>query len=84
MCWENVLNAPMVPPPQTIPNRIEQIEASKVKPKTSAQMALEVNFYFNNTPLAHLFTKVIGHKKLGQPKYWDPHEVEGCYLGPAV
>ena len=45
-------------------------------------MALEGNFDFINTPLAPPGTKVIIHEKPGQQKYWEPHGLEGWYLGP--
>ena len=47
-------------------------------------MALEGNFDFINTPLAPPGTKVIIHEKPGQQKYWEPHGLEGWYLGPSM
>jgi hypothetical protein len=45
---------------------------------------LNGHFDFNRTPLALPGTRIITHEKPDQRESWDPHGVDGYYLGPAV
>jgi hypothetical protein len=45
---------------------------------------LKGTFDFNKTPLAPPGTKIIIHEKSLQHGSWDPHGVDGWYLGPAM
>jgi hypothetical protein len=49
----------------------------------SVYAQLNGHFDFNRTPLAPPVTRVIAHEKLDQRASWDPHGVDGFYLGPA-
>ena len=70
----------MVLPPQTIPNHIEPIEASKIKYKTFSTDSIGWGGGgFNKTPLVPPGTKVIIHEKMVKQKSWDPHRVEEWY-----
>jgi hypothetical protein len=45
---------------------------------------LNGHFDFNRTPLAPPGTRVIAHEKPDQRASWDPHGLDGYYLGPAL
>jgi hypothetical protein len=45
---------------------------------------LEGTFDYKKTPLAPPGTKVIIHEKPQQRGSWDPHSVDGWYLGPVM
>jgi hypothetical protein len=45
---------------------------------------LNGTFDYNRTPLAPPGTKILIHEKPNQRRSWDPHGVEGWYLGPAT
>jgi hypothetical protein len=50
----------------------------------SAYAQLNGHFDFNRTPLAPPRTRVIAHEKPYQRASWDPHGLDGYYLGPAL
>jgi hypothetical protein len=52
--------------------------------RRNAYTMLEGNFNFNKTPLAPPGTKIIIHEKPQQQGSWDPHGIDGWYLGPAM
>jgi hypothetical protein len=45
---------------------------------------LNGTFDYNRTPSASPGTKIIIHEKPNQRRTWDPHGVDGWYLGPAT
>jgi hypothetical protein len=51
--------------------------------KVSAYAQLYGHYYFNQAPMAPPGTHVIAHEKAKQRASWDPHGVDGWYLGPA-
>jgi hypothetical protein len=60
------------------------LRKSRINPRMSAYAQLNGHFDFNRTPLAPPGTYVIAHDKLDQRASWDPHGVDGFYLGPAL
>jgi hypothetical protein len=50
----------------------------------SAYAQLNGSFDLNRTPFPPTGTRVIAHDKPDQRASWDPHEVDGYYLGPAL
>ena len=56
----------------------------RINPKLSAYAYLFGQFDFNATPLAPPGTRVIAHEKPQQRGTWDPHGVNGWYVGPAL
>jgi hypothetical protein len=50
----------------------------------SAYAQLNEHFDFNSTPLAPPGTRIIAHEKPDQRESWDPHGLDGYYLGPAL
>jgi hypothetical protein len=62
---------------------INLLRASQRNPQVSAHSVLEGNFNFDATPMAPPGTKVLIHEKPQQRGSWDPHGIEGWYLGPA-
>ena len=56
----------------------------RINPKLSAYAYLFGQFDFNATPLAPPGTRVIAHEKPQQRATWDPHGVNGWYVGPAL
>jgi hypothetical protein len=56
---------------------------SKFNPKVSAYAQLYGHYDFNQAPMAPPGTRVVAHEKPNQRASWDPHGVDGCYLGPA-
>jgi hypothetical protein len=57
---------------------------SRINPRISAYAQLNGNFDFNRTPMAPPSTRIIAHEKPDQRVSWDPHGVDGHYLGPEV
>jgi hypothetical protein len=45
---------------------------------------LDGTFDYNRTPLAPPGTKIVIHEKPNQRRTWDPHGIDGWYLGPAT
>jgi hypothetical protein len=60
------------------------LRKSRINPRKSAYAQLNGHFDFNRTPLAPSGTLVIAHKKPDQRASWDPHGLDGYYLGPAL
>jgi hypothetical protein len=60
------------------------LRKSRINPRMSAYAQLNGHFESNRTPLAPPGTRVIEHEKPDQGAYWDPHGVDGYYLGPAL
>jgi hypothetical protein len=50
----------------------------------SSYAQLNGHFDFNRTPLAPPGTRLIAHEKPDQRASWDPHGVDGYYMGPAL
>jgi hypothetical protein len=48
-----------------------------------AHAQLYGHYDFNQAPMAPPGTRVVAHEKLQQRASWDPHGVDGWYLGPA-
>jgi hypothetical protein len=60
------------------------LSKSIINPRMSAYAQLNGRFDFNRTPLAPPGTRVIADEKSDQWESWDPHGVDGYYLGPAL
>jgi hypothetical protein len=56
---------------------------SSINTKVSVYAQLYGHFYFNQAPMAPPGTRVISREKPQQRARWDPHGVDGWYLGPA-
>jgi hypothetical protein len=50
----------------------------------SAYAQLNGHFDFNIMPLAPPGTRIIANENPNQRAFWDPHGVDGYYLGPAL
>jgi hypothetical protein len=50
----------------------------------SAYSQLNVHFYFNRTTIVSHGKRLIVHEKPDQWASWDPHGVDGYYMGPAL
>jgi hypothetical protein len=60
------------------------LQKSRINPRMSAYAQLNGHFDFNKTHLAPPGTRIIAHKKPDQRASWDPHGLDGYYLGPAL
>jgi hypothetical protein len=60
------------------------LRKSIINPRMSAYAQLNGHFDFNRIPLAPPGTRIIAHEKPDQRASWDPHGVDGYYLGPAL
>jgi hypothetical protein len=60
------------------------LRPSQRNPRVSAYTMLEGTFNFNKTPMAPPGTKVVIHKKSPQRASYDPHGIDGWYLGPTM
>jgi hypothetical protein len=60
------------------------LRKSRNNPRMSAYAQLNGHFDLNRTPLAPPGTRVSAHEKPDQLASWDPHGVDGYYLGPAL
>jgi hypothetical protein len=60
------------------------LRKSRINPRMSAYAQLNGHFDFNRTPLAPPGTRIIAHEKPDQRASWDPHGVDGYYLGLAL
>jgi hypothetical protein len=60
------------------------LRPARSNPTMSAHQMLNGTFDYNRTPLAPPGTKILIHEKPNQRRSWDPHGVEGWYLGPAT
>jgi hypothetical protein len=56
----------------------------RLNPKVSVYAQLYGHYGFNQAPMAPPGTRVIAHEKPKQRASWDPHAVDGWYLGPAT
>jgi hypothetical protein len=58
---------------------------SRINPCVSVYAQLNGNYNFNRNPMAPPpVTRIISHDKPDQRAYWDPHGVDGYYVGPAM
>jgi hypothetical protein len=60
------------------------LRQSRINPLMSAYAQLNGHFDFSRTPLATPGTRIIAHEKPDQRASWEPHGVNGYYLGPAL
>jgi hypothetical protein len=60
------------------------LRKSRINPRLSAHAQLNGHFDFNSTPLASRGTRIIAPDKPDQRSSWDPHGLDGYYLGPAL
>jgi hypothetical protein len=60
------------------------LRPARRNPSMSAHQMLNGTFDYNRTPMAPPGTKIIVHEKPNQRRTWDPHGVDGWYLGPAT
>ena len=58
--------------------------SSRLNTHLSAYAQVMKPFDFNRTPMAPPGTKVLIHEKPSQRGTWDPHGIEGYYIGPAL
>jgi hypothetical protein len=63
---------------------LKLLRKSRINQRMLAYAQLNGHFDFNRTPLAPLGTRVIAHEKPDQRASWDPHGLDGYYLGPAL
>jgi hypothetical protein len=63
---------------------INLLRKSRINPRMSAYAQLNGHFDFNRTPLPPPGTRIIAHEKPDQRASWDPHGLDGYYLGPAL
>jgi hypothetical protein len=63
---------------------INLLRTSIINPRMSAYAQLNGNFDFNRAPLAPPGTRIVDHEKPDQRASWDPHGLDGYYLGPAL
>jgi hypothetical protein len=59
------------------------LRQSRINPMVSAYVHLYGHYDFNQAPMAPPGTRFIAHEKPQQRASWDPHGVDGWYLGPA-
>jgi hypothetical protein len=57
---------------------------SRINQSMSAYPKLNGHFDFSKTPLPPPGTQIIAHEKPDQRASWDPHGLDGYYLGPAL
>ena len=60
------------------------MRGSRINPKLSAWAQVNGSFDFNRTPLGPPGTRVLVHDKPKNRKTWDPHALDGWYVGPAL
>jgi hypothetical protein len=60
------------------------LRKSRINPLMAAYAQLNGHFDFNRTPLAPPGTRVIAHEKPDQWVTWDPHGVDGYYVGTSL
>jgi hypothetical protein len=60
------------------------LRQSIINPRMSAYAQLNGHFDFNRTPLDPPGTRIVAHENSDQRASWDPHGVDGYYLGPAL
>jgi hypothetical protein len=74
--WDKLL------PQSTI--TLNLLRKSRINPRMSAYAQLNGHFDFNRSTLAPPGTRIIAHEKPDQRASWDPHGLDGYYLGPAL
>ena len=74
--WDKLLPQAMI--------TLNLLRGSRLNPKLSAYAQVHGPFDFNRTPLGPPGTKVLVHEKPSSRASWDPHGVEGWYIGPAL
>jgi hypothetical protein len=60
------------------------LRPARRNPNMSAYQMLMGTFGYNRTPMAPPGTKIVVHEKPIQRRTWDPHGVDGWYIGPAT
>jgi hypothetical protein len=60
------------------------LRKSWINPRMSAYAQLNGHFDFNRTPMVPPGTRIVAHDKLDQQASWDPHGVDGYYLGKSL
>ena len=60
------------------------LRGSRMNPKLSAYAQIEGEFDYNRTPIAPPGVRVVVHEKPAERGSWDPHGVDGWYIGPAM
>ena len=60
------------------------LRPSILNPKMAAEAMLKGPFDFNRTPIAPLGTKCLVHEKPAVRGTWDPHGLDGWYVGPTI
>jgi hypothetical protein len=60
------------------------LRKSRINPRMSVYAQLNGHFDFNRMPLAPPVTRIIAHEKPDQRASWDPHGVDGYYVGHAL
>jgi hypothetical protein len=56
----------------------------RIKPRMSAYAQLNGHYDFKRAPMAPPGNRGIAHDNPDQRASWDPHDVDGYYLGPAL
>ena len=59
------------------------LRPARINTRLSAEAQLNGNFDYNRTPLAPPGTKVLVHETPANRRTWDPHGVDGWYIGAA-
>ncbi len=59
------------------------LRPARLNPRLSAEAHLNGAFDYNRTPLAPPGTKVLIHETPANRRTWDPHGVDGWYIGAA-
>jgi len=60
------------------------LRGSRINPNLSAWAQLYGTFDFNRTPLAPPGQQVVAHVKPAERDSWEPHGMDGWYIGPAL
>jgi hypothetical protein len=74
--WDKLL------PQSTI--TLNLLRKSRIKPRMPAYAQLNGHYDFNGAPTAPPGTRIVANEKPEQRASWDPHGVDGYYLGPAL
>ena len=62
---------------------LKLLRTSCLNPRLYAEVQLNGAFDYNRTPLAPPGPRFVVHEAPGNRHTWDPHSVDGWYLGPA-
>jgi hypothetical protein len=60
------------------------LRPARRNPNMSAHQMLNGTFDYNRTPMAPPGTKIVVHEKPKNQRTWNPHGIDGWYLGPAT